>query len=65
VYTNGKIIYINKQGVKLAGAKSVDEGISNDIMKFVHPDFQKIIGERESKAMQYNVFEPVMREKTH
>jgi PAS domain S-box-containing protein len=63
VYSDNKIIYINKQGYKLAGAKNASELIGMDVMKFVHPDYQNLVRERNRKAFQLEGFKSVNVEK--
>ena len=46
VYRNGKIIYTNAAGVKMFGAKSLDEIIGISIIDIVHPDFRQVMLDR-------------------
>ncbi len=46
VYIEGKIIYINRQGVKIFGATSSEELIGKPILDFIHPDYHEIVRER-------------------
>jgi PAS domain S-box-containing protein len=63
VYTDNKIIYVNKQGCKMAGAKNANELIGMDIMRFIHSDYQTLILERNQKALRMGEFKSVNQEK--
>lgn len=63
VYSNQKLVYVNKAGVKLIGAKSIDDLIGTDIMQFVHPDYKEIVIQRSKNAIIRNEISPVLEEK--
>lgn len=50
VHAHGKIVYVNKVGLELIGAKSVDDVVGKSLMQFVHPDSLKLVQQR-IKAM--------------
>ena len=56
IYSQRKLIYVNKSGIKLIGARSADEIIGTDIMQFVHPDYHDLVIERFEKPCKIKKF---------
>ncbi len=50
VYRDGKILYSNPAGVRLLGAKSVDELIGRDIIERLDPGERDLVGQRLTQA---------------
>lgn len=46
VHMEERIMFVNKAGVKLLGAKSPDDLAGRSILDFVHPDYIKIVKEK-------------------
>lgn len=46
IHCNGKIVSINKAGVKLLGAKSDKEIIGRNLMDLIHPDYKEVVKKR-------------------
>ncbi len=63
IYSEGKIILVNKECLPLLAAKSAEELIGKPVMQFVHPDYRPLVMERmKYVANQGNVL-PLTREK--
>jgi PAS domain S-box-containing protein len=52
VHSGGKVVYLNKAGVKLMGAKSLDEIVGKPMIDFVHPDYREIVMERARQTQE-------------
>lgn len=63
VYSSGKLVYLNKQCVKLVGAETDEEIIGTDILSYVHPDYKEIVKERSLKTLINKEILPVIEEK--
>lgn len=46
VHAHGKIVYVNKIGLKLIGATSAKQVLGESLMKFVHPDSVELVKQR-------------------
>ncbi|MDK2821816.1 MAG: two-component system, sporulation sensor kinase [Clostridia bacterium] len=46
VHSKGKIIFINKAGAQLLGARGIQELIGKPIMDFIHSDYRELVRER-------------------
>jgi PAS domain S-box-containing protein len=46
VHRDGKLLYINQAGVRLFGAKNLDELVGRSVLDFIHPDSVPIVTER-------------------
>ena len=52
VLREGKIVFINAAGAKLAGAYSPEDLIGKPYLDFVHPDFREAVRARVEKALE-------------
>jgi hypothetical protein len=43
IHREGKIIYVNKEGVKLMGAARQDELVGQPVLKFLRPDYHEVV----------------------
>jgi PAS domain S-box-containing protein len=46
VHRDGKLLYVNPAGVRLFGAKNLDELVGRSVLDFIHPDSLPIVTER-------------------
>jgi PAS domain S-box-containing protein len=46
VHRDGKLLYVNPAGVRLFGAKNLDELVGRSVLDFIHPDSIPIVRER-------------------
>jgi PAS domain S-box-containing protein len=46
VHRDGKLLYINPAGVRLFGAKNLDELVGRSVLDFIHPDSLSVVTER-------------------
>jgi len=46
IHSEGKIIFVNPQAMKIFGAKSPDELIGKPILDTIHPDYHNMVNER-------------------
>jgi PAS domain S-box-containing protein len=46
VHRDGKLLYVNPAGVRLFGAKNLDELVGCSVLDFIHPDSLPIVTER-------------------
>lgn len=63
IYSEGKVVYINKFGAKLFGVENPDDLIGKPVMDFVHPDYRQIVRERVQKMMEEGESAPLIEEK--
>lgn len=63
VHAAGKILYLNRAGAKMIGAKSPKEIIGQPIAQFVHPDYLPAVAERVRIIMTENRPTPPFFEK--
>jgi PAS domain S-box-containing protein len=46
VHRDGKLLYVNPAGVRLFGAKNLDELVGRSVLDFIHPDSLPVVRER-------------------
>lgn len=46
IYSEGKIVYVNKECLRLMAATTEEQLIGKSVIEFVHPDFRKLVAER-------------------
>lgn len=63
VHTNGKIVYVNEAGAKLAGAAKIDDLVGKPVLDLVHPDYHELVKQRTSEVIQNNQHSSLMEEK--
>lgn len=62
VHSEGKLVYINKVGVKLLGASTPEELIGKPVLDFVHPKHREIVKERIKKLIEEREEVPLIEE---
>jgi len=55
IYTNGKLVFINNEGVSLMGAKNADELLGKSVLKFVHPESRRALNEHMKAAFEESI----------
>ena len=63
IYSEGKIILVNKECLRLMAAKSAEELVGKHIIQFVHPDSRALVIEQMRKAATEGVVLPLAEEK--
>jgi len=63
IYSEGKIVLVNKECLRLLAAKSEEELIGKQILQFIHPDSHALLIERMRKASTEDVVLPLEEEK--
>src|SRR5207249_2448814 len=46
VHRDGELLYVNPAGVRLFGAKNLDELVGRSVLDFIHPDSLPVVTER-------------------
>lgn len=52
VYSEGKVMYTNKAGLKLLGGESIADIIGTEFLNFIHPDFYKYVKSQFNKRIE-------------
>lgn len=55
VHVNGKIVYTNTMGVKLADATDKDEVLGKDIMDLIEPEYRNVVAGRIKKMTEGDI----------
>ena len=63
IYAEGKIVFINKECLRLMAASGPDELIGKPVIEFVHPDYRAMVMERMKKATLERTVLPLNEEK--
>lgn len=63
VHRNGRLIYVNSAGVRLAGAASPNELLGRSMLDLVHPDYREMALARIRHSLQHHISMPLMEEK--
>jgi len=63
IYTGGKIVFVNKEVLRLMGANHYDELIGQPVLQFVHPDSRALVVERMRIASYKGAVLPPVEEK--
>jgi PAS domain S-box-containing protein len=61
--SKGKIVFINRESLRLLGAKNDDELIGESVMKFIHPDSLAFVSERIKKSINEKKILEIAEEK--
>ncbi len=51
IYTEGKIVFVNNECIRLMAAEIDEELIGKSVIEFVHPDYRELVGERMKKVL--------------
>src|SRR5208282_3869648 len=52
VHRDGKILYLNPEGLKLLGAEKLQQVAGRNILDVVHPDYHELVKERVRRATE-------------
>jgi PAS domain S-box-containing protein len=63
IYTDGKIVFVNNECLRLMGASSASELIGKPVIHFVHPDYRGLVIERMKKSVIEGNVLPLVEEK--
>jgi len=63
VHCEGKLVYVNPEAVRLAGASGPEELIGRPVLDFVHPDYRETAGERMQRMLERGEDVPLIQEK--
>jgi len=55
IYADGKIVYVNKECVRLMRAKSKDELVGLSVVEYIHPDNREAVSERMQVVAQSDI----------
>ena len=60
IYVDGKIVFVNEEGIRLVGAKNKKEIIGKPVLQFIHPDsLESVIQRMEEVILDNNSSETV------
>ena len=63
IHCEKKIVYVNRAGTELLGARDPEQLIGKPIINFVHPDYRKIVEGRMQKVLHEKSKVPLLEEK--
>ena len=63
VHSLGRVVYINKTGIKLLKGSRAEDFVGRNVKDFIHPDYAGKIEARVRKAIELNETMPFMKEK--
>jgi len=63
IYVEGKIVFVNKECMRLMAAKCENELLGKTVLNFVHPEYRTFVFERMNKAMNEGNVLPFTEEK--
>ena len=63
IYLEGKIVYVNEEGIRMVGAKNAKEIIGKTVLEFVHPDSLESIIKRMEEVTLDNNSSEIIEEK--
>ncbi len=63
VHSGGKVVYINRTGLKMAGADSPDQLMGREALDFIHPEFVALAAERIRQAYVEGARNPLVEQK--
>ncbi|MCK6626617.1 MAG: ATP-binding protein [Anaerolineae bacterium] len=63
VHSEGRFVYINPAGLKLLGAKSLEELVDRPILDIVHPDYRELVSLRVRKMQEEGAQVNLLEEK--
>ena len=63
IYSDGKIVFINNECLRLIGASKPEELIGKSAIEFVHPDFRQLANKRMKAVIKKGEILPLVSEK--
>jgi len=63
IYAEGKIAFVNDEGIRMVGAKSKDEIIGKAVLQFIHPDSLASVTKRMEEVILDDTASPIVEEK--
>jgi len=63
VYSEGKIVFVNKECLRLIAASRVEDLIGKSVIEFIHPDYRAKVFERMAHAVNDRSIQPLTEEK--
>lgn len=63
VYTEGKVVFVNREALSLMRAAKKEELIGRSVLDFVHPDYRSFVIERMMQATKEGKILPLAEEK--
>jgi len=63
IYSDGKIVFVNNECLKLMGATHEDDLLGKPVIEFIHPDSRKFAVERMKKVSTDYSIQPLSEEK--
>jgi len=63
IYSEGKIVFVNKECLRLMGSTLEKELLGKPVIEFIHPDFRSMVYERMSKVANEKSIQPLTEEK--
>src|ERR1035437_2227433 len=63
IYSEGKVVFVNNECVRLMAAKSADELLGKSVVDFIHPDSLLLVKERMQDVATEQNIQPLIEEK--
>ena len=63
IYIDGKIVFVNEEGIRMIGAKNKEDLIGKPVLQFIHPDSTERITQRMIEVVQDNNASDIVEEK--
>jgi len=63
IYSEGKIVFVNNECLRLIAAPTVEDLIGKPVIEFIHPDYRAKINERMVHAVNDRSIQPLTEEK--
>jgi PAS domain S-box-containing protein len=63
IYTDGKIVFVNDEGIRMVGAKNKEEIIGKSVLQFIHPDSLASVIQRMQEVILDNNASDIVEEK--
>lgn len=63
IYADGKIVFVNDEGIRLVGAKSKEEIIGKTVLQFIHPNSVASVVQNMEAMLKDNNASPTVEEK--
>ena len=63
IYSEGKVVFVNNECLRLLAAKSADELLGKSVVDFIHPDSRLLIFERMQDVAKEHNIQPLTKEK--
>jgi PAS domain S-box-containing protein len=63
IYSEGKVVFVNNECLRLLAAKSADELLGKSVVDFIHPDSRLLVFERMQDVAKEHNIQPLTEEK--